>query len=106
MANRKKNPTEDTRVSFEDIRGTIDFLKEDLHDIESALGLNDITRPEGGYRKVDDPDAFEKKLNDIVNQMYEAQHALYSRRYSPSLAWSSKDDRLRPIRDAVPPGET
>jgi hypothetical protein len=78
MANRKKKVTEDTLVYFEDIRGTIDFLKEDLHDIESALGLNDITRPEGGYRKVDDPDAFEKKLNDIVNQMYEAHMRLQS----------------------------
>ena len=48
MANRKKRVTEDTLVYFDDARGTIDFLKEYLHDIESALGLNDITGPDGG----------------------------------------------------------
>jgi hypothetical protein len=76
MANRKKRVTEDTLVYFDDARGTIDFLKEDLHDIESALGLNDITGPDGGYCKVDDPDAFEKQLNDIVNQIYGAHRRL------------------------------
>jgi hypothetical protein len=72
MANRKQKVTEDTLVYINDLKGTIDFLKEDLAEIEDLLGLNELTPSHngGGYRKVDDPELFEKTLNDVVNEIY------------------------------------
>ena len=72
MANRKQEVTEDTLVYINDLKGTIDFLKEDLAEIEDLLGLNELTPSHngGGYRKVDDPDKFEETLNDAINLIF------------------------------------
>jgi len=72
MANRKQKVTEDTLVYIGDIRGTIQFLEEDLQEIERLLGLNELTPSHngGGYRKVDAPDKFEEMLNDAVNLIF------------------------------------
>jgi hypothetical protein len=78
MANRKQKVTEDTLVYINDLKGTIDFLKEDLAEIEDLLGLNELTPSHngGGYRKVDDPNKFEEKLNDAVNLIFKGHSNL------------------------------
>ena len=52
MANRKQKVTEETLVYINDLKGTIDFLKKDLAEIEDLLGLNELTPSHngGGYR--------------------------------------------------------
>jgi hypothetical protein len=72
MTNRKQKVTEDTLVYINDLKGTIDFLKEDLAEIEDILGLNELAPSHngGGYRKVDDPDKFEETLNDAINLIF------------------------------------
>lgn len=72
MANRKKKVTEDTIVFLGDIRGTIAFIREKMDAVEGALGLDGISGPEGGLRKVKDPEAFETLINDIANQIFQA----------------------------------
>jgi hypothetical protein len=75
MANREQKVTEDTLVYIDDLRGTIDFLKEDLAEIEDLLGLNELTPSHNGegYRKVDDPDKFEETLNDAINLIFKGR---------------------------------
>lgn len=78
MANRKQKVTEETLVYINDLKGTINLLKEDLADIEDLLGLNELTSSHngGGYRKVDDPCKFEEKLNDAVNLIFKGHSNL------------------------------
>ena len=72
MTNRKQKVTEDTVVYVNDLKRTIDFLKEDLAEIEDLLGLNELTPSHngGGYRKADDLDKFEETLNDAINLIF------------------------------------
>jgi hypothetical protein len=57
----KKKVTEDTVVYLGDIRGTADLIKEEIELIEDKL--------ENGA-KVSDPDAFEKLIDDIANEIH------------------------------------
>jgi hypothetical protein len=78
MANRKQKVTEDTLVYINDLKGTIDFLTEDLAEIEDLLGLNELTPSHNGgdYRRVDDPDKFEETLNDAINLIFKGHSNL------------------------------
>jgi hypothetical protein len=79
MANHKKKVTEDTIVYIGDIKGTAEFLLEEVREIESALGLNDI---EGGYRKVNDPEAFQELIDDIAGKIFEQHTRLQTEVFS------------------------